>query len=357
VAAGAVVLLLVGAALLVAHLRGGDEATPIEHSGPYPGTPSGRAATPGWRLVSSLGLEIEVPADWATNDTRCGSAIHPTVVRAQGAISLCGMANPPDVPVAELIALPYLDTQDPLAGYVRHGVTVDGVPAERADGHWADGRAEAVLTLPSLSARLTVRGADAKVTEHILASVQVVTVDSLGCATPRPGTPRPPAPTGLTTLVPAAVTEVDVCYYGEPDYDIPDKKTPAEDALQGSVALTGAAAQELASALNAAMPGHNPDSRSCLDTKEPIQPDAVLLFRSPGRPVVPVYLTSSGCWNRGFDNGSRVVKVTAPLAQLVLGPMHTGYGLTGDIPGLPNDGNSTTPKPAEPPGPDEPTST
>src|SRR5690242_15879359 len=73
-AAAVVVVVLTGAALVVTHLRG-DASAPTEHSGPYPGTPNGRTATPGWRLVSSLGLEIEVPADWGTNQATCGTPI------------------------------------------------------------------------------------------------------------------------------------------------------------------------------------------------------------------------------------------------------------------------------------------
>jgi hypothetical protein len=29
----------------------------------------------------------------------------------------------------------------------------------------------------------------------------------------------------------------------------------------------------------------------------------------------------------------------------VYNPLHTGYGVTGDLPGLPGDGSSGTPKP------------
>jgi hypothetical protein len=350
-AAAAVVVVLTGVALLVTQLR--HDTTPVGHSGPYPGTPNGRTATPGWRLVSSLGLEFEVPAEWGTNDATCGSATHPTVLRALGAVPACAFPEPADVPVAELVSTAYRNPDDLPAGYVRRAVTVDGVPAQRADGHRPDGRAEAVLTVPSLSARLKVRGATPDVTEHVLTSVQVVTADSLGCATPRPSTARPPAPTGLDTLVPSAVTEVDVCYYGEPDYYTNPPRT--DGPLEGSVALTGAAAQQLASALNAGPPGRNPDSHSCLAPKQPIRPDAVLLFRSAGRPLVPVYLTSSGCWNRGFDNGGRVVQLTWPLARLAYDQLHTGYGLTGDIPGLPDQGNSSSPEAvAPPPSPNQP---
>ncbi len=338
VVAGVAVLLVV-AAVVVRQLRAGESAAAAPgHSEPYPGVPNGRTAAPGWRLVSSLGLEIEVPADWATNAETCGSADRATVLRGVGAVDLCGTVEPPDVPVAELVS--YVD--DLPAGYARRTVTVDGVATERADGHLADGRAEAVLTFPDLGARLLVRGTGPALTERILAGAHRVAVDSLGCATARPTTLRPPAPAGLDTLVPADANEIDVCYYGEPDYDLPNSR-PVEDALKSSVAITAAA--ELAGALNAGTRGRNPDSRACLAVDKPIRPDAVLLFRTAGGPVVPVYVTSSGCWSRGFDNGARVVQATEALVAAAYNPLHTGYGLTGDLPGLPGDGSSGTPKP------------
>ncbi len=55
-----------------------------------PSAPSGRTAPAGWRIESSLGLEIEVPADWAVNDIRCNQTSAPSVVRDSDVEPACG---------------------------------------------------------------------------------------------------------------------------------------------------------------------------------------------------------------------------------------------------------------------------
>jgi hypothetical protein len=331
VTAGVAVLLLATALVLHARRRDAGDTSTGGHSAAYPGIGNGRQAAPGWRLVASLGLEFEVPADWATNDRGCDSTDGPTVVRAPGYVAGCSQPETPTKQVAELD--PIVSDDPTIAGYPRRAVTVDGTAAQRADGRLADGRVEVLLTVPAIPATLRVRASDPALAEKIVTSVHRVDIDSMGCATPRPTQLRPPVPAGRTTLVPVDTTEVDVCYYGEPLYYNGADRPTVDEALKASVAVTGAAAADLAGALNAAAPGHNRDSPDCRRYQVPLQPDGVLLFRSATGAVVPVYITSAGCQSRGIDNGARVVKLTVPLLAAAYGGLHTGYSVGMDIPG------------------------
>jgi hypothetical protein len=71
-----------------------------------PGAASGAAPQPAvvadWRLESSLGVQIAVPAHWAINDYGCGMSDKPTVVRGQGVQHLCLTPEKPTKEVAEI---------------------------------------------------------------------------------------------------------------------------------------------------------------------------------------------------------------------------------------------------------------
>ena len=92
----------------------------------------------------------------------------------------------------------------------------------------------------------------------------------------------------------------------------------------------------------------NPDlgPDTCLDDGEPRLPDTVLWVRPANGPSVPVHLLSAGCWQRGYDNGRRIVQLSWSLVQATLGPLHTGFGVSGPIPGFPDGEGSEPPKPA-----------
>jgi hypothetical protein len=278
--------------------------------------PNGRVATPGWRLESSAGMEIEVPAAWGINDVdTCAPNDHPTVVRGQGLVAGCGSQEKPTKEVAELIGRPRAELTPDLPH--RRG-TVDGVTVSRAEGMLADGRYAGSVTLPS-GAGVSVRTLDPALTSHILDSLHLVTVDHLGCPTALPRG-RPPA-RPAATFTPTAPTEIDLCYYAD------------TASLTSSAVSTGGQAVALAAALNTARPGRNADAPAsiCADIVPAGQADAVLIFRGPDGPSV-VFLAFSGCRLRGFDNGRGYAQVTVALLMQVMRPSRGGFGWTSDLP-------------------------
>ncbi len=341
-----VVLGLVGAVALL--LRPGDSGTPrrpgagatqsVASGGPS--APSGRPTTAGWRLESSLGLEIEVPVDWVVNNIRCNQTSAPSVVRDTGFEPLCATRSRPTRRWPRSRTM----TFEPSPALPTRTVTVDGVAVQRSAGRWADGRYAGKITVPGRGV-LDVRTPDQALTTRILDSLHLVDVDHLGCVNARPNGLRPAPVAGLATMVPAQVREIDVCHYGETEVG-PPAPIAAGSPLLTSGALTGADAQTLADALNAGVPGRNPDSNSCLDQGEARLPDVVLLVHPVSGPTVVVHLLSAKCWSRGFDNGSRLVQVSWSLLEQVFKPLHTGFAVNGDLPGSPIDGSfSKSPQP------------
>lgn len=328
---GAVVLaLLLAAGITVLVLRSGDGAAG-ETAAPRatPAEPDGRTASPGWRLESSLGMEIEVPADWATNDIRCNQTGAPSVVRARNVEPLCLTPEPVTKSVAEIRGV----VEELTPGLPRRPVTIDGVVLQRAEGRLADGRYAGSLTTPD-GRGLDVRTTDQALTTRILDSLHLVDVDHLGCTTRRPAG-RPTAPSG-SEFVPAQPSEIDVCFYDDTN----------SGRLSTSGALTGAEAVSLATALNAAKGGRNSDApENCAPEVASSPTNAVLLIRTPAG-VRQVFAIFTGCLHRGLDNGARYAQLTVDLLQQFMAPLKASYGWTGGLPGEPASEKPASPLPS-----------
>jgi len=328
---GAVVLaLLLAAGIAVLVLRsGGDSANEAAVPRATPAVPNGRTAAPGWRLESSLGMEIEVPDDWATNDIRCNQTGAPSVVRGQNVEPACLTPEPVTKSVAEILTA----VNELTPGLPRHAVTVDGVVLQRAEGRLADGRYAGSLTAPDGRA-LDVRTTDQALTKRILDSLHLVEVDHLGCATQRPAG-RPTAPSG-SKFVPAQPTEIDVCFYDDGN----------TGRLSTSGALVGPDAVSLATALNAARAGLNKDTPdNCAPEVASSPTNAVLLIRTP-EGVRQVFATFTGCLHRGLDNGARYAQLSVDLLQQFMAPLKAGYSWTGGLPGEPASEKPASPLPS-----------
>jgi hypothetical protein len=167
-----------------------------------------------------------------------------------------------------------------------------------------------------------VRTRDATTTRSILDSVRLVDVDHVGCPTRRPGSTAKPGAPGADT-VPAQPAAVGVCFYGD----------WASDRLQSSTELTGGRAAQAAAAVTNASPGGNPDQPAdrCLETHPPA-PDLVLLVRDNAGRVTVVRITFSSCTGRAIEYGTRRAQVSQSLLRLLMEPLHTGYGFSGDLP-------------------------
>lgn len=82
--------------------------------------------------------------------------------------------------------------------------------------------------------------------------------------------------------------------------------------------------------LNAASPGRNPDClpQTCDASSDSPNPDAVLLISNG-----TVRRTFSSCTGRGLDDGARTAEMSRSIVQAIMAPIHTGYTVSGDLPG------------------------
>ncbi|MBN1172698.1 MAG: hypothetical protein JXA67_11040 [Micromonosporaceae bacterium] len=272
----------------------------------------------GWRLESSLGIEIAVPASWGINDYGCNMTEKSSVVRGSSAALLCFTQEPAGKEIAEIRALSGVPEPTPPAETVRIG----GVVALRSEGRLDDGRFTGRVTVPDRDVVVLVRARSDHTVQSVLDSVRLVDVDHVGCELRRPDAVVPGrAAAVLVTPEPVAA---GVCYYGGPRSD---------GRLHASIELPQQAARDLAAAMNAAQTGVNPDvsSDQCVQTS-PKAVDAVLRFRGQDEVVETVAATFSSCEDRGFDNGVRSVPVTRSLIDMFMAPLRVGYALGGDLP-------------------------
>ncbi|KYF52789.1 hypothetical protein BE08_02315, partial [Sorangium cellulosum] len=271
---------------------------------------------------SSLGLQIEVPADWAVNDHGCNMSARPTVVRAQGPQRECLTPEPPTKQVA---IIGHDAPDDVLKGpaFTRRGVSLGGVSAERTEGRGADGRHLGWLRIPSRRLMVSVRTHDAEIARRILDSARLVSVDHNGCPARRPPEKRPAAthPTARSTMAPGNPSSISICYYGA-----------NADTLLTSARLSGREAAALAAALNSAAPGPNPDAdpKECALPPSPPPADAVLLAEdAAGRGAI--HVAFSGCTGRGLDNGALRARVNLAIIERIMVPLGTGFAFHGDL--------------------------
>jgi hypothetical protein len=259
----------------------------------------------GWRLESSLGAQIAVPANWAVNDSSCGMTANPSVVRGKGPQTLCDTSEPPTKDLAIIEDTPKPGT----------ATTINTVPAQRGEERLPDGRYAGWISVPSRHVTVDVRTRDPQTTERILHSLQLVDTDHLGCATRQPPkTATAPSQGGLVAPDPKTIA---VCYYG------------GEDRLQASAEIRDDA-QRLAAMLNAAPPGRSPDrpAQTCDPGADPPGDDAILLMRDGA-----VRVRFSTCTGRGIDNGARTAQLTPAVIATIMAPVHVGYSISGDLPG------------------------
>ncbi|KYF91708.1 hypothetical protein BE20_14000, partial [Sorangium cellulosum] len=276
------------------------------------------AAAAGWRFESSLGVQIEVPADWAVNDYGCNMSDRPTVVRAQMLQLGCLTPEKPTKQVAQIGAdAPEEVKKGP--EFTRRDVSLGGVSAERTEGRGADGRHFGWLRIPSRQILISVRTHDPEITRRILDSAQLVGVDHNGCPDRRP--PKAAHPGARSALAPRDPSSLSICYYG-----------PRGDVLRSSARLSGREAAALAAALNASRPGPNPDvdPKQCLHPPAPPPADAVLLVEdAAGKGAI--HVAFSGCTGRGLDNGALRAHVNLPIIQRIMIPLGTGFSYSGDL--------------------------
>jgi hypothetical protein len=298
------VLAITGGIAIAANQAPSPDSSTVQGKGTGTGTPR-----TGWRLESSLGVELQVPANWAVNDSGCGMTDRPSIVRAKGISTLC---YTPEPTTKELAVIAEAVT----AGGQTQPTTVDGVDARRGERRLDDGRYAGWLEVPSRKVGVEVRTRDKATTSLILDSVRLVDIDSRGCTTD-PGKLQPAKAASGQSFVPQDPDVISVCYYG------------GETRLQASAELTGDAARTLATALNGSPKGGNPDrpADSCAPATDPAGADAVLLVEG-----ATVRVRFDACTKRGADNGAETVQVNQGINKMFMEPIHAGYGFDGDLP-------------------------
>jgi hypothetical protein len=287
--------------------------------------PSDGTAPAGWRLESSLGVEVVVPATWSVNDYGCPMSGRPTIEHWKSDERDCGRGEPRTMDVAVIYedGFGYDERDRTLRSRT---ILIGGASATRAEGRIADGRYEAWVVVPSYWPVVVVaRNRDADTARRIVDSVRLVDPDHNGCRLLRPARPVGPTPVPVPrgrAFVPADPTDISVCLYG-----------PGESGvIRGSGRLTAAAASGLAALLNATPAGRNADSPESVCRHEPqVWPDLVLLIRAGG-PTTTVWISYTQCNGRGMDNGTHVAQVTLRVLDAVHDLLRKGYGTSGELP-------------------------
>jgi hypothetical protein len=315
VAGMATVAVLGGLMVVLSIQRGGPDGDRAQ--APVAG-PEGEPPA-GWRLESSLGVEILVPQAWVVNDVGCGMTGEPTVVRGQSTVTACFYREPPTKEMAVIRRL-----GAPLTGLAEKPVSLGEVPARRAAGRLEDGRYAGWVVVPSKDVAVEVRTHNEATTRAILDSVRLVETDHVGCDVHRPAYARRAGGSG-GPFVPPDPTSIGICYYSGHELE--------SDLLKASARLTGTDARRLAAALNTARPGGNPDrpADQCVDGEPPVA-NAVLLIGVGAQRVASVWVTFSFCSGRGADNGVRRVQVTQSMIALLTDPLHTNPVFGADLP-------------------------
>jgi hypothetical protein len=280
-----------------------------------PRAPDRTPPADGWRWESSLGIELAVPADWSVNDTGCGQTDAPTIVRGVGAELDCLTPEPPTKQIVKIDngSGSFAERTSPPEALTTRDVSIDGVPAQIAEGHTSDGRAYGRLEISQLDVSVTARVLEDATLQRVFDSVHVVQVDHNGCATSRADMrATPPA---AETFLPDEASALSICFVGQ------------GDVLESSALIEGAEALTLIEQLSNAKHGMNadvPESR-CLRTDDVPLPDVMLLAQGDSdRALVQVWF--SGCTHRGMMNGRSTAQLTDTLLPAIMAPLHRGYG-------------------------------
>ncbi|MFN8074650.1 MAG: hypothetical protein U0Q15_04405 [Kineosporiaceae bacterium] len=284
-------------------------------------------AAPGWRWITSRGLEVQVPVDWAVN-VRCPQG--PAVFRAQGVMPMVKCAAPPEGRAPASAVLDVLTDEsgrlpDPEAGGTWSAWTptrlADGTEALTATATQGDGRRVTALSVPARTTAITVTGADDAVTRHLIESVRVIRDrDVVGCEATSPGAPLALRDAATTRPVPApsGVDSASVCLY------------EADGRLSASTRLDDRQIEELVGALRQAPAGVNPPpDLSAVSCKAGADASGVQVrFTTANGTTTALWIAYQLCVSRyGMSDGEGTSQVTENVLGAVLVPLRTGYSI------------------------------
>ena len=166
-AAAAVPLVIVGT--LSIRLFSSDAGQVVDS--PTAGPPQ---APPGTRLVGMGQVAVAVPAEWATNDERCGVPMSDTVVFSSEVTRLCQVVPRPVVSSLQIVAIES-DWAQPWLRRAQPAGEVDGLPVERVPTRSSEaGMAIGALVIKSEDVVFSVTSPDAATVDTVLDSLVVL---------------------------------------------------------------------------------------------------------------------------------------------------------------------------------------
>lgn len=341
-AAAAALLLVAGVAAVVVVPRGGHGA--VVTAGPTTATPhashgSGVPASapnpprPGWKTVSSLGVELAVPKAWQVVGAIAGCGPLPAAVveRGGGLVAGCAYTEPRTLTVVRITGLSGLRQQEP-TGSATSGPSVSPQPLNRLPASFTertltDGRTELVVSFVDRDTAVVVRGPDKDLVRRVFGTLQLADLDSAGCTAVLSDPPDwDRADRGTpTTVVVGDADVVSVCAYssgsGEP-----------APRLAASVRLSGSDAAPVLDALRAAPAGRNPDADpATCSSSTPERSFLVLLVRHLDGALDQVRVHYDGCRNRYLADAGGQSRVSLALLQGAYSPLGMGFGVSSEL--------------------------
>ena len=256
----------------------------------------------GYRIVSSLGMQVAVPNSWGLS-SGCLQGASPMIALPDDGYNPFNCDQ--GAPAGKEFAAYEATYEDPgrLAGgsvgsVVSQTIAIDGVTATRAMAPVSGGRFIGWVYAPSRSIELIVRTNDQATLATILDSINLVEVDNAGCHTDiSSGRPTPVDTSEFVDQHPVAIS---VCFYST---------FTGDHRLIRSHRDAGASAEALVTVLNAAQ------SVVPSNCSAPPLVDAVLIIDRRDGSTQTVNASVSGCGvDSSLDNG-RSYRVVSGAVQ------------------------------------------
>jgi len=296
---------------------------------------------PGWKHVSSLGVQLAVPQDWDVVGAIGGCEPLPaaTVERGGGVVAGCGYTEPAG------FTLVHIGTVDDVAGLTDprgdgsgtpapggspSTVPLSRIPMDLTVSALSDDRTQLVLASAERDVAVLVRGPDLDLLQEILLTVELVDVDSAGCSavqTARPSWDRA-GRLGVPAVDVGAADAVSVCAYSTRDDDVAPR-------LAASARLDGPDAREVLDALAAAPAGTVPfpPAIRCAPARYRTTPESGLeLLVNAAGTTTPVRVHYDGCGDRYAASPDGLSQVTMRLLEAAYRPLGLGFSTLAPLP-------------------------
>jgi hypothetical protein len=296
---------------------------------------SGSAVPAGDARVVFHGLAVDVPTAWVHGEIACGTPVTNAVILPV-IVASCLHPRPAGVTSVEFRAAG--GYQQPITDGRTTSRSVDGYRATETAGTMGESLHAVRLVVPDLDASMTILSPSQAEADRLLATVQVVSVDSSGCpaqsdavATLPTGQP-PSRPGAAELLVPGQPTRIAVCRY-------------MGGLVEQSAVLSDAAARVLVSVLDALPPGvsvadpttYLPSLCATAGAKSRTGGDEMdreaYLVRAdyPSGPSVTVVIRLGLCGDLGASNGTRTGQRADTLLQAMFDAAGNASGAPGKV--------------------------